>query len=152
LRHLWSQEAGTWPSLDANANVVPVVANGHVYVASYKQLSIFGLHPETRVAELKAIVPLSAKIRTAAENLPSSGPLFWGTIRSVDQSRVGLELRDGRTLNVDVSEVLPRATSDFGAIGRGLAVSGHFNGGGMFVADHIVRTKSPSLWGEDREQ
>jgi hypothetical protein len=35
--------AGTWPSSDAGAFIVPVVAHGKVFVASYKQLSIFGL-------------------------------------------------------------------------------------------------------------
>ena len=36
--------AGNWPNTGGNANVVPVVTNGKVYVASYKQLAIFGLH------------------------------------------------------------------------------------------------------------
>ena len=41
---LVSLPAGTWPNTGGNANIVPVAANGKVYVASYKQLSIFGLH------------------------------------------------------------------------------------------------------------
>ena len=36
--------AGNWPYVGGNANIVPVVANGRVYVASYRQLTIFGLH------------------------------------------------------------------------------------------------------------
>lgn len=39
---VFSAPAGTWPS-PGNANIVPVVANGQVYVASSKQLAIFGL-------------------------------------------------------------------------------------------------------------
>ncbi len=39
---LYSSNAGTWIS-KGRANTVPVVANGYVYVASYKQLQIFGL-------------------------------------------------------------------------------------------------------------
>ena len=35
--------AGTWPNLLADANVVPVVANGRVIVGSHNQLQIFGL-------------------------------------------------------------------------------------------------------------
>jgi hypothetical protein len=35
--------AGSWPNLGGNANIVPVVANGQVYVASNQQLQIFGL-------------------------------------------------------------------------------------------------------------
>jgi hypothetical protein len=47
LRSLWSGAAGVWPSDSSNPNVVPTVANGHVYVASIKQLRIFGLLPQT---------------------------------------------------------------------------------------------------------
>jgi hypothetical protein len=44
LATLFQGDAGTWPNTGGNANLVPVVANGKVYVASYKQLSIFGLN------------------------------------------------------------------------------------------------------------
>jgi hypothetical protein len=41
---LLSIPAGTWPNIpNAYPNIVPVVANGFVYVASYQQLAIFGL-------------------------------------------------------------------------------------------------------------
>jgi len=39
---LFQAAAGPWPS-GGNANLVPVVANGEVFVASYEQLQIFGL-------------------------------------------------------------------------------------------------------------
>jgi hypothetical protein len=44
LTQLFKGQAGTWPNQNGNANIVPVVANGRVYVATYKQLDIFGLH------------------------------------------------------------------------------------------------------------
>lgn len=44
LATLFSGPAGTWPNTGGNSNTVPVVANGRVYVASNKQLSIFGLN------------------------------------------------------------------------------------------------------------
>jgi len=40
---LFKEPAGNWPNLGSNSNLVPVVANGQVFVASYKQLRIFGL-------------------------------------------------------------------------------------------------------------
>jgi hypothetical protein len=43
MKVLFGKTAGRWPNLTGNANLVPVVANGHVFVASYKQLRIFGL-------------------------------------------------------------------------------------------------------------
>jgi hypothetical protein len=40
---VFSGAAGSWPFVDGNADLVPTVANGKVYVASYQQLAIFGL-------------------------------------------------------------------------------------------------------------
>jgi hypothetical protein len=46
LTQIFHGTAGGWftPGNNANANIVPVVANGNVFVASYKQVRIFGLH------------------------------------------------------------------------------------------------------------
>jgi hypothetical protein len=44
LTRLTRQFAGIWPSLTANANIIPVVANGRVYVATYRFLAIFGVN------------------------------------------------------------------------------------------------------------
>ena len=35
--------AGLWPNQGGDSNQVPIIANGKVYVASNKQLRIFGL-------------------------------------------------------------------------------------------------------------
>lgn len=43
MPHIFKAVAGNWPNTGGNANLVPVVANGEVFVASYKQLQIFGL-------------------------------------------------------------------------------------------------------------
>jgi hypothetical protein len=40
---LYKNQAGTWPNQGGNSNLVPVVANGKVYVASYAELQVFGL-------------------------------------------------------------------------------------------------------------
>jgi len=40
---LFQGSAGSWPNLAGDSNQVPVVANGEVFVASNKQLQIFGL-------------------------------------------------------------------------------------------------------------
>ncbi len=45
---LFSQAAGNWPNFDGTANVMPVVANGKVFVAAYRSLSIFGLRAPTK--------------------------------------------------------------------------------------------------------
>jgi hypothetical protein len=43
MTQLFQGSAGSWPNMKNHSNLVPVVANGKVYVASYKQLLIFGL-------------------------------------------------------------------------------------------------------------
>jgi hypothetical protein len=40
---LFKAHAGPWPYYQGDANLIPVVANGKVYVASYQQLEILGL-------------------------------------------------------------------------------------------------------------
>jgi hypothetical protein len=151
LSQLWSEEGGTWPNTSGNSNVVPTVANGMVYVASYKQLRIFGLTSPSKFPPRRAIVP-PHPVAQVASLVPNTGPLYWGIIRHVEGSRITLELRNGRMLEVDASHVVPQATSDFGAIGRGLAVSGTMAPDGVFIATGLWRTKGPALWGEDREQ
>jgi hypothetical protein len=43
MKTLYQGLAGNWLNIHANANLVPVVANGKVFVASYGQLRAFGL-------------------------------------------------------------------------------------------------------------
>jgi len=43
LKQLFLGTAGTWVVNGSNANLIPVVANGRVFVASYKELVILGL-------------------------------------------------------------------------------------------------------------
>lgn len=44
--------AGSWPNIGGAANIVPVVANGNVFVATNKQLIIFGLAPGVVLTDL----------------------------------------------------------------------------------------------------
>ncbi len=43
MNNLFTSSAGNWPNTNGNANLVPTVANGLVFVASNQQLHIFGL-------------------------------------------------------------------------------------------------------------
>ena len=43
MKRIYSAKAGYWPNTGGNSNLVPVVANGEVFVASNKTLEIFGL-------------------------------------------------------------------------------------------------------------
>ncbi len=43
MKVLFHANAGAWPNFNGDSNQLPVVANGKVYVATNKQLKIFGL-------------------------------------------------------------------------------------------------------------
>ncbi len=51
MASLFRHQAGNWPNTGGNPNLVPMVANGEVFVASHAQLQIFGLkHAGTKSA------------------------------------------------------------------------------------------------------
>ena len=50
MKQVFLGTAGTWPTDGSNTNLVPVVANGKVFVASYKELVILGLKPKGNAA------------------------------------------------------------------------------------------------------
>jgi hypothetical protein len=43
MKQLFRGQAGTWPNLGGNSNLVPLVADGKVFVAAHGQLRIFGI-------------------------------------------------------------------------------------------------------------
>jgi hypothetical protein len=47
LKQLYMGTTGTWVVNGTNSNLVPVVANGKVFVASYKELVILGVKPKS---------------------------------------------------------------------------------------------------------
>jgi hypothetical protein len=143
---LFSGAAGTWPNGDGNANLVPVVAKGHVFVASYKQLAIFGLSG----AKVKAGSGFAAEMATAPA--ASSGPALYGTVERIDGTHFTLTLRTGRA--VPVNAVALKASGNGAALlvpGRTVLVRGRYVDGGVLYATAIQRAKSsPALWGPDR--
>jgi hypothetical protein len=51
MEQLFSGTAGTWVTNWYDSNLVPVVANGEVFVASYKELVILGLKPKGKAGK-----------------------------------------------------------------------------------------------------
>ncbi len=54
MTRLFKSPAGNWPNVGGNSNLVPVVANGKVYVGSHKQLQIFGLTEQAKAQQSKS--------------------------------------------------------------------------------------------------
>jgi hypothetical protein len=140
LSEVWSGAAGFWPNLNHNANLVPTVANGKVYVASYKQLAIFGL----KASPAAALVQM-----TRPPAMIGQRPAFWGTIESVHGSRIVLALRTGELLPVDLREALKEGTTMMPMVGRNVAVTGTLNTHGILEARSMWRAKGPESWGPD---
>ena len=140
--------AGQWPNGDGNANLVPLVTNGHVYVASYKQLSIFGLGaPGTKVKEEG--VPETAALQEEAEPaLP--GHVIYGKLTRFEKSAFTLETRTG-TVTVDAAPAEKAETRALPVVGRAYMARGEYDKQGVLQAVSIQRVKDqPELWKEDR--
>jgi hypothetical protein len=152
LPQLWSGIAGAWENTGGNSNIVPTVANGRVYVASNKQLQIFGLIAVG--GHTRAFGELAeAKVQKAAvEVLPVTGAQFWGTVKSIEGTRMALELRNGRLLQVDFSPAIKEGRAAIAGIGQPVLIKGKIRTDGIFEANMVMRAKGRSLWGEDREQ
>jgi PQQ enzyme repeat len=143
---LWSGSAGTWPNRGGDANLVPTVANGMVYVASYRQLAIFGLTtPESQVA--------ANWRQPSAPRIPSlPGAFLWGTIKSIHHSDVVLLLRTGELVHVDLSDALKAGRSVEPVIGENVAVNGKVNADRVLEARIMWRAKGRQSWGPDRQR
>jgi hypothetical protein len=143
---LVSAAAGTWPfASNANSNLVPVVANGEVFVASYKQLSIFGLAPPAQHAAFTP-PPAPQIIRYTGTKHE-----VYGTAVRIAHDTMTLRTRTGALLAVDLSAA--RATSDVPqtAQGQPVIVRGDYDAAGNFNARYVLHAKNdPELWLPDR--
>jgi hypothetical protein len=138
LPQLWSGAAGFWPNSGGNSNLVPTVANGKVYAATNKQLAIFGL----------TSLPLAmAQLQHPAVAIPNlAGTQFWGTIKSIHDSRIMLGLRTSALLQVDLSKALAQGTAIEPQIGENVAINGQLNQqGGPRGRRHVPRQRTQEL-------
>jgi hypothetical protein len=140
---LYSGVAGTWPNTGGNANIVPTVANGKVYVASYENLSIFGA-----TAGGEALATFSRPPSPAP--LPSAHQIS-GFIRSRSGAEVVIELRNGSRITADLTEAIRRHTAVRAAVGAPVLVRGDYDKDGNLQAESFLHAKpEPALWQPDR--
>ncbi len=143
---LYSADAGTWPSSHANANIVPSVAGGRVFVASYKQLAIFGLLPPGT----RSGIPFRPSYPRYA-NLPAGTHQFTGVIGVLTGSAFILRTRTGRLLQVDATAAVRTARSVKLYLGETVFVRGRLTGPWGLDAASILREKwSAAMWAADR--
>jgi hypothetical protein len=154
LNQLYVGIAGSWPTTTANANIVPVVSDGKVYVASAYvdssgvtrgQLNIFGPCPTTGCPGN----PISSPVAVLA-----SPHAISGTVLSRSGTTLTLKTRTGKSASVDASQAV--ANHKVGTpLSEGTPVTAEgstITGNGALVASVITRAKGTSggLWPPDR--
>ena len=144
LTTLYQASAGTWEASGGNSDLVPVVANGKVYVASYKQLNIFGLGGTKAPA-----MPLFPALAVAVT--PGAPHQITGALIGISGSVLTLRTRTGKIVRVDDSEAVQHERSVDLIVGEAFSARGRYNSAGVLHATTIVRAKpSSATWPPDR--
>jgi hypothetical protein len=148
---LYSSPAGSWPNTGGNANIVPVVANGKVYVASNKMLTILGVPAEEELALGNAKLQIASPLPVPPA-APNSHHLITGTLLAVNGATLTLQTRTGTSVKIDASQAAKNQQIGFLSLGTPFTVQGSLiNGAGALQATSIVRAKgSGALWPLDR--
>jgi outer membrane protein assembly factor BamB len=137
--------AGSWPFVNANANLVPVIANGQVFVASYRTLSIFGLAPKSAHLRFAAATPPVIAEYTATPHQ------LYGTVVSLRPAAILLRTRTGGLVVVDPAPARAAANFTEMAPGHAVLVRGTYDHAGNFIAQYVMHAKDAAqLWGADR--
>lgn len=138
--------AGTWPNTGGNSNLVPTVANGHVYVGSFQSLAIFGLSnaPGARI-------PAAVHRVAARAALTAGRHEVFGTVRSIGQGKLVLAKRTGAVLTVDTSAAIRTLQYAEPTVGHGVLVRGTYKLDGSMAAETVLHAKDNArMWQSDR--
>ena len=141
---LFSATTGAWPYTNGNANLVPTVVNGRVYVGSYKSLAVFGVAgvgggPAEPAAAFEAPSP--------PDTNPPHGHRLSGFVRAISGSLLTVETRTGARVMVDIQPAIDHDAAVKPILGQPFQLLGEYDASGMFGADAVLHTKpSPQVW------
>lgn len=142
LRLLFSGAAGNWQvprpadAVDStNSNTVPVVANGHVYVTSYRELDIFGFGQPQAIQSLAPTPPAPAP---AGLHKTRSG-----IITKVEGQRFTMKTEAGAEVRVATEKAFEDGFMPELIIGQAVSVYGDTDPRGVVHAEVIKRTRVP---------
>jgi len=149
-QQLFTAVAGAWPNYSGNSNIVPVVANGHVYVATYQQLSIYGLGSGTAAPSSGSIAPTKLTNSIAAA-LPVGQHEIFGTVQSIDGSTIMVVTRGGDLIRVDAESAFANFLAAQPAVGHGILIRGIIDESGVVHAETLLHAKdNPLMWQPDQ--
>jgi hypothetical protein len=144
---LFSANAGTWPNTGGNANIVPVVANGQVFVASNQQVTIFG--PIVAGAKVATSVPVSSG--PAKSQIPASANQVSGWVDQINGTELVVRKRNGAHVTIDARPARDAFRSVHIGMEEAITAEGNYDAQGVLRAQTIVRAKnSRDLWPPDR--
>ena len=151
---LYTASTGNWIYSNANANTTPTVSDGHVYVATYQEMAIFGLGSKAKNSANKVFAAVAAR---EAAQLPIGFQLkpdqhaIWGTIQEVDQTEMVLKTRTGELVRVDLGAARDAGNVAEPVEGEAAVAIGRFAPGGLLVASNVEHAKSAqALWPQDQ--
>jgi len=151
---IFAGAAGNWVSGNGNANIVPTVANGHVYVATYQELAIFGLGNPMQVAGDAAFAAKTRELTAQALPGLALNPdehAVWGTIVDVTYDEMVLRNRAGHLVWVNLAAAREAGNMAAPVAGEAAVAIGRYGADGVLVASHVEHAKQQaSLWPQDQ--
>ena len=141
---IYTGKAGTWPNVSGNPNIVPVVANGKVFVASFKELAIFGMGGHERVAPQQSVVERIAPSRSDHERQVT------GIVVRLIGSRITVRTKSGKLVRVDAAEAQKQRQSVVVHTGKPIKVLGNTEGTAIKAHSILRAHESQALWDPDR--
>jgi hypothetical protein len=139
---IFQAPAGFWPYTGGNANIVPVVANGRVFVASYRTLAIFALGGTASLGTAPSI-----KLRP----LLAQGHEIYGTVEGITGTELTVRTRTGSLVRVDTTAAANDHNLSLHGVGGAVDVRGTYGANGVLRAQSVARAKtSPGAWEPDR--
>jgi hypothetical protein len=126
---------------------VPVVANGQVYVGSYKRLAIFGPTAAGTTVAMAQLAPSA----TAPSKTPVHGNQVTGRVLRVSSGEVIVQQQSGAHVTIDAKPAQDARQSVLILKGEIITADGELDALGVLHAKTIVRAKtSPALWPADQ--
>jgi hypothetical protein len=149
---IYTAAAGNWNYGNANANIVPTISGGHVYVATYQELAIFGLGtPASRPSPNTFAALARNQSPPPGFELLTGQHAIWGIIQNVTQDELVLKTRAGQLVHVDLTQALQAGNVAAPVPGEAAIVLGTYAAGGILVATNLEHAKQqPSLWPQDQ--
>lgn len=143
---IFTGNAGYWTNSYGDSNTVPVVWNGKVYVATVKQLAIFGL-AQTGQAPAKLQLPKIVDTRPA---LAPGEHEIRGMVRNISGFNLIIETKHGKMITVDYRIAAANYKIAPPSIGHGVVARGTLEGGVLKAKVVGHAPDHPMMWPPDR--